>query len=674
MKHMTPLVALVAAFASTAALAADMHDIGDVAVGSVLVPAASASGAAAAGTTEAAVGAALGRAIGLDAASSLRLLATSDLPRKRGRSLRYQQLYRGVPIWDQQVVVRQAADGRLVDVSGTAIFGLEGAAAATPPAAAVDADTALQIAIDSIMPKVRKRDSVIENPTSELVYRMDDKGDMQLVYKVSFFTTVFARDDSWPTRPVIFVDAATGAVVDGYENLQHIRDDYLTNARHAGTGPGGNEKVGRYRYGAKFPKFLVTKTGGTCAMDGDEYLQTEDLANTAVATDTPFSFDCFNNPGIAVNGGYSPMNDAQGMGEVVWDLYNSWYGAPPLGRRKLLLRVRYADDDGDVDNAFWNGVAMTFGNGKNVFYPPVSLDVTGHEVSHGFTEFNSGLVYFGEAGGINEAYSDMAGVATEAFFADRYGQPFPYKIPNFDIGQEVWKGPGTALRYMCDPPRDGRSIDHASDFTPDMDPHLSSGVYNKAFCLLAKSKGWDVRKAFEIFLVANESYWVPRTTYVSGANDVMRAAVLVGNVPTDPIAAAFEEVGVLTPVLKVGAPKRPFTVKRDGTTGPKSVNLRLSSKVPVRWDVQGVPDWLKISETSGVVRGKTVLKLSVKSSAAKKLKSSQSAVLTFYNGSQTGQRPINRRVEIVIDQGASARSSDDAGLVVEDGDAQVTAR
>lgn len=640
------LAALAAGLVASAASAAEMRDVGSVSLSRVVVPNAAAATAESAAT---AIAPALARALGLDSASSLRLLASRDLPRKRGRSLRFAQLYRGVPIWDQQVVVRQAADGKLMDASGTAVFGLA-AAAATPPAAALDADAALRIAIDSIVPKVRKRDSVIENPTSELVYRMGERGDMQLVYKVSFFTTVFGENDSWPTRPVIFVDAASGRIVDGYENLQHIRDDYLTNSKHAGTGPGGNEKAGRYRYGgAVFPKFLVTEKDGECLMDGDEYLQTEDLAGTAVATDVPFSFDCFNNPGIAVNGAYSPMNDAQGMGEVVWDLYNSWYGTQPLGRRKLLLRVRYADDDGDMDNAFWNGVAMTFGNGKEIFYPLVSLDVTGHEVSHGFTEFNSGLVYFGEAGGINEAYSDMAGVATEAFFAARYGQPFSYEIPNFDIGQEVWKGPGSAMRYMCDPPRDGRSIDHASDFVPDMDPHQASGVYNKAFCILAKSEGWTIRKAFEIFLVANESYWVPRTTYVSGAFDVMRAAVLVGNVPTDPIAAAFEEVGVMTPVLTVGEAKRAFTGKRGGPFGPKSVNLRLSSKVPVRWDVSGVPDWLKISETSGVVRGKTVLKLAVKPSAAKTLKASQSAVLTFHNGSQTGQAPIRRRVEIVID-------------------------
>jgi Zn-dependent metalloprotease len=647
---LSTLAALAAGLLASPAFAAEMRDVGDVPLDRLIVPQ-----AASAGVADAQVAPALARALGLDGSSSLRLLASRDLPRKRGRSLRFSQLYRGVPIWDQQVVVRQGSDGRLIDASGTAVFGLA-AAAATPPAAALDADAALRIAIDSVVPKVRKRDSVIENPTSELVYRMDERGDMQLVYKVSFFTTVFGPTDSWPTRPVIFVDAASGRIVDSFENLQHIRDDYLTNSKHAGTGPGGNEKAGRYRYGGDiFPKFLVTEKDGECLMDGDEYLQTEDLAGTAVATDTPFSFDCFNNPGIAVNGGYSPMNDAQGMGEVVWDLYYSWYGVAPLGRRKLLLRVRYADDDGDVDNAFWNGVAMTFGNGKNVFYPPVSLDVTGHEVSHGFTEFNSGLVYFGEAGGINEAYSDMAGVATEAFFADRYGQPFSYKIPNFDIGQEVWKGPGQALRYMCDPPRDGHSIDHASDFVPGMDPHRSSGVYNKAFCLLAKSEGWNIRKAFEIFLVANESYWVPRTNYVSGAIDVMRAAALVGNVPTDPIAAAFEKVGVLTPVLKVGEAKRAFTGKRGGPFEPKTVNLRLSSKVPVRWDVSGVPDWLKISETSGVVRGKTILKLAVRPSAAKKLKESQSAVLTFHNDSQTGQAPIRRRVELVIDKKGKQR-------------------
>jgi vibriolysin len=634
---------LAAILASSGAFAAEMRDVGNTRLDGVVAPRAAPSGAGG----EAAVGAAVARSLGLDGGSTLNLVQTTPLRNDRGRSLRFGQLYRGVPIWDQQVVVRQAADGRLLGASGTAVFGLA-ATAGPAPTPAIDAAAALRIGIDSVLPKTVRRQGTIENETSDLVYRLAEGGDLQLVYKVSFFAVVEGADGPRPTRPVIFVDAADGRIVDSYENLQHINRYDLERSRHKGTGPGGNEKVGRYKYGTGiFPKFLITRNGGECLLDADNYLQTEDLDNQPVATNEPFAFPCFNNPGIAVHGAYSPMNDAQAMGEVVYDLYYNWYGTTPLAGRKLLLRVRFATPQGQLDNAFWNGVAMTFGNGDTLFYPLVSLDVTGHEVSHGFTEFHAGLIYREQTGGINESFSDMAGVATEAYFAERYGQPFDYRIPNFEIGQEITLGDLKALRYMCNPPKDGRSIDDAADFTPGMDPHLSSGVYNKAFCLLSKSDGWSIKKAFEVFVTANESYWVPRTNYESGAVGTLQAATLLGY-RTDKVSDAFAAVGIDLPVLTVGAPTGSFSGKKGGPFGPTKVKIKLSAPIPTNFDVAGVPKWLKLSETSGVVRDKSTIELTL-TSAAKRLKQSETAELTFFNDTDPGQKPINRRVEIKIE-------------------------
>lgn len=92
-------------------------------------------------------------------------------------------------------------------------------------------------------------------------------------------------------------------------------------------------------------------------------------------------------------------------------MYQDWLGAPPLAFQ-LQLRVHYSSG---YENAFWDGAAMSFGDGASTFYPMVSLDVTSHEISHGFTEHNSGLVYSGESGGMNEAFSDMAGEAAESY-------------------------------------------------------------------------------------------------------------------------------------------------------------------------------------------------------------------------------------------------------------------
>ncbi|MGA0586262.1 M4 family metallopeptidase [Dyella sp. KRB-257] len=49
------------------------------------------------------------------------------------------------------------------------------------------------------------------------------------------------------------------------------------------------------------------------------------------------------------------------------------------------------------------------------------------------------------------------------------------------VGAEIFKN-GTALRCMCNPTLDGRSIDNQANYTSTLDVHYSSGIYNKAYC------------------------------------------------------------------------------------------------------------------------------------------------------------------------------------------------
>lgn len=177
-----------------------------------------------------------------------------------------------------------------------------------------------------------------------------------------------------------------------------------------------------------------------------------------------------------------------------------------------------------------------------------------HEVSHGFTEQNSGLVYSGQSGGINEAFSDMAGEAAEFYMKGSN---------DWLVGAQIFKGNGS-LRYFEDPTRDGRSIGHAADYQEGMDVHHSSGVYNRAFYLLATSSGWNTRKAFEVFLLANRLYWGANTNYQQGACGVSRATADLGYSQAD-VARAFQTVGVDASC---------------GTTPPPSDNV-LQNGVPV---------------------------------------------------------------------------------------------
>jgi vibriolysin len=195
-----------------------------------------------------------------------------------------------------------------------------------------------------------------------------------------------------------------------------------------------------------------------------------------------------------------------------------------------VMRTHYSSN---YENAFWNGTTMSFGDGASTFYPLVSVDVAGHEVSHGYTEQHSNLTYSGQSGGMNEAFSDMGGEATEYYWKG---------TNDFLVGPEIFKASG-ALRYMANPPQDGRSIDNAANYTSSLNVHYSSGVYNKAFYKLATTAGWDTPKAFKVMARANALYWTASSTFNQGACGVETAATDLGYAKAD-VTAAFTAVGV----------------------------------------------------------------------------------------------------------------------------------
>lgn len=364
----------------------------------------------------------------------------------------------------------------------------------------------------------------ISNVNVEMVVDAKTK---ELSYKIDFL------DDDKVSRPFAIYSATSGKITQSADIMAHKGKPGgggNSGTPFDATGPGGNNKTGMYYYGNDFPAMKVSESGGTCVMENDN-VKTIDLNHgTRVSRKSgAFSFTCPENSYKSINGAHSPLNDAHFFGNVIFNMYADWYGVTPLSQ-KLEMRVHYSNN---YENAFWDGTAMTFGDGANTFYPLVSLDVSAHEVSHGVTEQRSNLVYSGESGGMNEAFSDMAGEAAENYMNGSN---------DWMVGEQIFKGNG-ALRYMDNPTRDGRSIDHASDMTTGLDVHLSSGVYNHAFYNLARTQGWSVQSAFGVMLRANDLYWTSGSTFNAGACGVESAATDLGLNASD-VTAAFADVGV----------------------------------------------------------------------------------------------------------------------------------
>lgn len=479
-----------------------------------------------------AIAATLGEAVGLsrrEALSEVRSITDS-----RGVThTHYQQTHLGVPVWGERLVVGRDKRQQATYVRGALIRNLENDITdATPGLSADDVLSAMKDIAQSRSRSVARL--LFRDESLQLVIYLHGKT-AKLAFAVRFFADTFQGGQ--PTRPTFLVDASSGEILFEYEGLTHTE---------SGTGPGGNEKTGQYEYGTNFGVLDVGESGTTCTMNNTN-VKTVDL-NHGTTGSTAFSFGCPRNTYKAINGAFSPLNDAHFFGGVVFNMYNDWLKIPPLDFQ-LTMRVHYGTN---YENAFWDGSSMTFGDGDTRFYPLVGLDVAAHEVSHGFTEQHSDLIYAGQSGGINESFSDIAGEAADVYMR---------LSTDFKVGAEIFKAPDEALRYMYDPPLDGASIDHTSGYYSGIDVHYSSGIFNKAFYLLATTHGWDVRTAFEVFARANQIYWTPGSTFDDAFDDLITAAIDLGYSASD-VTAAFEIVGVPVPP--------PAPVCNDSNTTPLS--------------------------------------------------------------------------------------------------------
>ena len=506
---LTPLVLAIAASSAAAATRTDLHQLDVQRLNAFYRTATEGVGNAATALAR------HGELLGLEKDSSLQQL-TSSIDKDGSVNYRYQQSFRGIPVWGEHVVVSDSAAGEAKVLFGRLVSNIaddipEGTTAAISTKAASASARAVSLG-------KREASMVIERETNQQMIFVDGNDVAHLSYVVSFFAD--SAKGGTPTRPFVIIDALDGSVLKQWEGLAHAA---------VGTGPGGNTKTGQYEWGSggKYGFLDVTQSGTTCSMNNSD-VKTVNL-NGATSGSTAWSYVCPRNTTKAINGAFAPLNDAHYFGSVIQGMYRSYVGRAAL-TFQLIMRTHYSSN---YENAFWDGSQMSFGDGANTFYPLVSVDVAGHEVSHGFTEQNSNLTYSGQSGGINEAFSDMGGEATEFFWKGSN---------DFLVGPEIFKGAGS-LRYMNNPPLDGRSIDNAANFTSSLDVHLSSGVYNKAFYLLATKPGWTTPNAFKAFARANDLYWTPSSTFNTGACGVETAATDLGYVKAD-VTAAFASVGV----------------------------------------------------------------------------------------------------------------------------------
>jgi Zn-dependent metalloprotease len=163
----------------------------------------------------------------------------------------------------------------------------------------------------------------------------------------------------------------------------------------------------------------------------------------------------------------------------------------------LLATVHYGTD---YDNAFWDGTRMIFGDGDNDLFNrfTTAIDVIGHELTHGVTEYEANLLYSGQSGALNESISDVFGSIIKQYALKQRVDQADWLI---GAGLFTAKVHGRALRDMANPgqayndPLLGKDPqpDHMDHYDHTLEDtggvHINSGIPNRAFCLTATALG-----------------------------------------------------------------------------------------------------------------------------------------------------------------------------------------
>ncbi|MEU3861471.1 M4 family metallopeptidase [Streptomyces sp. NPDC028722] len=356
------------------------------------------------------------------------------------------------------------------------------------------------------------------------------------------------QDDGTPNQLHVITDAATGKKLFEYQGIENATGKTLYSGTVTlnSTQSGSTYQLTDGARGGHKTYNLARKTSGT----GTLVASSTNVFGTGTASSS--------------SSDQTAAADAAYGAAETWDFYKNTFGRNGIKNNGVgaYSRVHYGNA---YVNAFWDDscFCMTYGDGSGNVDPLTSLDVAGHEMSHGVTANTAGLNYSGESGGLNEATSDIFGTGVE-FYANNASDPGDYLIgEKIDIN-----GDGSPLRYMDKPSKDGGSADNWSSGVGNLDVHYSSGVANHFFYLLSEGSGAKTingvsynsptyngtavtgigrAKALQIWYKALTTYMTSTTNYKAARTATLNAAsALYGSTSAEykAVAAAWSGVNV----------------------------------------------------------------------------------------------------------------------------------
>lgn len=435
---------------------------------------------------------------------------------------RYQLNYNNIPVHNTQIIVH-SRDGKIVSLSGT-LNDYE----KPSNSVSISSQKALQIALKKVNAQKYKWEDKIGE--AQLRKSFNDPG---FSYYPKAETIIYAKDNKsyyaykfaiYADEPLyganVIIDAQTGVVL-AEEQLIHTADVPATAiTKYSSTQNIVTDSVspGLYRLrevsrGLGIETYdLNTSTSTSAAVD---------YTNTSTAWTNTTTIDQIG-------------TDAHWGAEMTYDYYWNIHTFNSINNAGFKL-ISYADYGVSYGNAFWNGSYMTYGSGSAGGF--VGIDICGHEITHGLTGMNAGLLYQSESGALNESYSDIFGQCIEFYakpmsatwiLGETTGGIRNMANPSSFGDPDTYGGSGWVNTVGCTP----------SGANDQCGVHTNSGVSNFWFYLLTMGgsgvndlstsytvTGLGLIDAAKIAFRALTVYYGPSTNYASARNLSIQAAI-----------------------------------------------------------------------------------------------------------------------------------------------------
>ncbi|MET7830948.1 MULTISPECIES: M4 family metallopeptidase [unclassified Streptomyces] len=451
---------------------------------------------------------------------------------------RYERTYNGLPVLGGDLVVHETKAGKTEGVTKATKAAIKVSSLKAAVTTAKAEKQALTAAKDAGSDK-----TAADQAPRKVIWAATGKPTL------AYETVVGGlQDDGTPNELHVITDAATGKKLYEYQGIETGtgKSLYSGTVTLSTTKSGTTYNLTDGTRGGHKTYNLAHKTSGT----GTLFTDADDVWGTGAASSSTTD--------------QTAAADAAYGAQETWDFYKNTFGRSGIKNNGVgaYSRVHYGNS---YVNAFWDDscFCMTYGDGSGNTHPLTSLDVAGHEMSHGVTSNTAGLNYSGESGGLNEATSDIFGTGVEFYAANSTD------VGDYLIGEKInINGDGTPLRYMDKPSKDGGSKDSWSSTVGNLDVHYSSGVANHFFYLLSEGSGAKTingvsynsptsngttvtgigrAKALQIWYKALTTYMTSTTKYAGARTATLSAAsALYGSTSTEykTVAAAWSAVNV----------------------------------------------------------------------------------------------------------------------------------